>query len=100
MIGGSSRAALRDQGQLLRVSRFCPPVRAAVGRGQEIRAKLASIGIGPGKTFAFKDPSLEHKAAMGLGMKEGDDKVDKYLASGSKNVNCWCARLRRRSTYL
>ena len=31
---------------------------------KEIRAQLASIGIGPGKTFAFKDLSLEHKAAV------------------------------------
>jgi hypothetical protein len=56
---------------------------------KDIRAKLASIGIGPGKTFEFKDLSLEHKAAVLLGMKEGDDKVDKFLASGMKNVNGW-----------
>ena len=31
-----------------------------------IRARLASIGIGPGKTFKFKDLSLEHKAAVSL----------------------------------
>ena len=54
-----------------------------------IRARLATIGIGPGKTFAFKDLSLEHKAAVLLAMKEGDDKVDKYLASGMKDVNGW-----------
>jgi hypothetical protein len=54
-----------------------------------IRAKLASIGIGPGKTFDFKDLSLEHKAAVLLAMKEGDDKVDKFLASGMKNINGW-----------
>jgi len=54
-----------------------------------IRAKLASIGIGPGKTFEFKDLSLEHKAAVLLAMKEGDDKVDKYLADGMKNINGW-----------
>ena len=35
--------------------------------GKEIRARLASIGIGPGKTFEFKDLSLEHKAAVLLG---------------------------------
>src|SRR5712675_2931210 len=29
-----------------------------------IRAKLAKIGIGPGKTFEFKDLSVEHKAAV------------------------------------
>jgi len=54
-----------------------------------IRAKLASIGIGSGKTFEFKDLAAEHKAAVLLGMKEGDDKVDKYLASGFKDINGW-----------
>jgi len=29
---------------------------------KEIRARIARIGIGPGKTFEFKDLSLEHKA--------------------------------------
>jgi hypothetical protein len=56
---------------------------------KDIRAKLASIGVGPGKTFDFKDLSEAHKAAVLVGMKEGDDKVDKYLASGMKNVNGW-----------
>src|SRR6267154_686148 len=46
-----------------------------------IRAKLASIGIGPGKKFDMKDLSLEHKAAMLLGMKQGEDKVEQYLAT-------------------
>ena len=56
---------------------------------KDVRAKLASIGIGPGKTFEFKDLSLEHKAAVLLAMKEGDDKVDKYLATGCKDINGW-----------
>ena len=56
---------------------------------KEIRAKLASIGIGPGKKFDFKDLSLEHKAAILLAMKEGDAKVDKFLESGMKNINGW-----------
>jgi len=54
-----------------------------------IRDKLASIGIGPGKTFEFKDLSLEHKAAILLAMKEGDDKVKDYLANGSADINGW-----------
>jgi len=54
-----------------------------------VRARLASIGIGPGKTFDFKDLSLEHKAAVLLAMKEGDDKVDKYLNDGMKDINGW-----------
>ena len=56
---------------------------------KDVRARLASIGIGPGKTFEFKDLSLEHKAAVLLAMKEGDDKVDKYLATGFKDINGW-----------
>ncbi len=58
-------------------------------RDKPIRAKLAKIGIGPGKTFEFKDLSLEHKAAILVAMKQGDDKVDKWLASGMKNINGW-----------
>ena len=51
---------------------FAPP-----GPEEEaIRARLARIGIGAGKTFDFKDLSLEHKAAVALGMKEGERKVE------------------------
>jgi len=64
---------------------FVPPS----DEDKDIRAKLARIGIGPGKTFEFKDLSLEHKAAVALAMKEGDDKVDKFMTSGMKNVNGW-----------
>ena len=56
---------------------------------KEIRTRLSSIGIGPGKTFEFKELSLEHKAVVLLAMKEGDDKVDKYLATGMKDMNGW-----------
>jgi len=56
---------------------------------KEVRSRLARIGIGPGKTFEFKDLSLEHKAAILLAMKEGDEKVDKFAASGVKNINGW-----------
>jgi hypothetical protein len=64
---------------------FVPPAPEAT----DVRARLASIGIGSGKTFEFKDLSPEHKAAVLLGMKEGDDKVDKWLASGMRTVNGW-----------
>jgi len=56
---------------------------------KDIRAKLASIGIGPGKTFEFSELSPEHKAAILLAMKEGDDKIDAFLASGMKDINGW-----------
>jgi hypothetical protein len=54
-----------------------------------IRAKLASIGVGPGKKFEMKDLSPAHKAAVLLGMKAGSDEVDKFIASGSKDINGW-----------
>jgi hypothetical protein len=55
----------------------------------EIRAQLARIGIGPGKTFNFKDLSLEDKAEIGLGMKEGQRKVDEAVANAGKGINGW-----------
>jgi hypothetical protein len=54
-----------------------------------IRAKLASIGIGAGKTFDFKDLSVEHKAAVGLGMKEGETKVEDAVAHLGTKINGW-----------
>jgi hypothetical protein len=54
-----------------------------------IREKLARIGVGPGKSFNFKDLPIAHKLEVGLGMKDGEEKVDKYLAGGFKEVNGW-----------
>jgi hypothetical protein len=54
-----------------------------------IREKLARIGVGSGKTFEFKDLPLTHKLEIGLGMKDGEEKVEKYLSSGQKDVNGW-----------
>jgi len=55
----------------------------------EIRSQLARIGIGPGKTFNFKDLSLEDKLEVGLGMKEGERKVDEAVANAGKGINGW-----------
>jgi hypothetical protein len=62
------------------VLQFAPPTPEE----KDIRARLARIGIGPGKTFNFKDLSLEHKAAVLLGMKQGDTKVDDALRISAK----------------
>jgi hypothetical protein len=56
---------------------------------KELRAKFASIGIGPGKTFSFKDLSLEHKAAVGLAVKQGYEAIEKRRDNIGKNVNGW-----------
>jgi hypothetical protein len=55
----------------------------------DIRAKLARIGIGAGKTFDFKDLDLEHKLEVGLGMKAGDAMVIQAAASIGKGINGW-----------
>ena len=56
---------------------------------KDIRTKLATIGIGPGKTFNFKDLPLEQKLEVGLGMKEGQRKVDEGVANVGKAINGW-----------
>ena len=56
---------------------------------EEILNRLASIGIGPGKTFEFNGLSMEHKAAILLAMKEGEDKIKKYLNAGMEEMNGW-----------
>jgi hypothetical protein len=56
---------------------------------KDTRAKLARIGIGPGKEFDFKDLSLEHKAEVGLGMKAGEEKVTKSVNDFGTDINGW-----------
>ncbi|TMK48197.1 MAG: DUF1254 domain-containing protein [Alphaproteobacteria bacterium] len=56
---------------------------------KEIRAQLARIGVGPDKTFNFKDLPLEQKLEIGLGMKEGEKKIDEGVANAGKAINGW-----------
>lgn len=56
---------------------------------KDIRTKLATIGIAPGKKFDIKSLSPELQQAMVEAMKAGDNKVDTYLASGMTNANGW-----------
>jgi len=67
------------------VLQFAPPGPEE----KDVRAKLARIGVGPGKTFNFKDLSVEHKAEIVLGMKEGEKKVEEKVAQIGKNINGW-----------
>ena len=67
------------------VLQFAP----ATPEEEPIRARLASIGIGPGKRFAFKDLSVEHKAAIALALRDGDKKVDEAVEKIGKSLNGW-----------
>jgi hypothetical protein len=64
---------------------FCPEVPEE----KSLRAKFASIGIGPGKKFNFDDLSPEHKAAVGLAIKEGYSKINARRDAIAKTVNGW-----------
>lgn len=64
---------------------FAPPQPNEV----EIRAQLARIGVGPGKSFNFRDLPLAQKAEILLGMKRGSDKVDQAVAGAGVSINGW-----------
>ncbi|MDC7987347.1 DUF1254 domain-containing protein, partial [Rhodoplanes sp. TEM] len=65
--------------------RFAP----ALPEEREIREKLATIGIGPGKTFAFEDLSVEDKLEVAIGMKEGQRKVEEAVKSLGRDIDGW-----------
>ena len=64
---------------------FAPPLPNEV----DIRAKLAQIGIGPGKTFNFRDLSLKDKLEIAIGLKAGQRKVDDAVKNAGKAINGW-----------
>jgi hypothetical protein len=55
----------------------------------DIRAKLATIGVGAGKQYEFNELPSEHKAAVRFGMKVGEDNIEKFLTAKIKSVNGW-----------
>jgi hypothetical protein len=61
----------------------------AMENEKAIRAQLARIGVGPGKTFDFKDLSLKHKLELIVGMKQGERKVEEAVAKGGVSLNKW-----------
>jgi hypothetical protein len=67
------------------ILQFIPPAPEE----HQIRAKLATIGVGAGKTFHFKELSLLHKAEILLGMKQGEAQVEKTMANFGTEVNGW-----------
>ena len=55
----------------------------------DIRAKLARLGVVPGKPFAAKDLSPQTRAAIFEGMKAGEEKIKKFLETGTQHINGW-----------
>ena len=52
-------------------------------------ANLVKLGVGPGKTFNFRDLSSKEKVEVILGIRLGDRKIDRTIANSSAVVNGW-----------
>jgi hypothetical protein len=68
---------------------FCLQFAPPGPEEKEIRAKLASVGIGAGKTFDFKSLPPEQRVAMVEGMKAGDEKVRNAVKHIGTEINGW-----------
>lgn len=55
----------------------------------DAHAKLAKLGVGPGRTFDFKDLSLKRKLEITLGILAGDRKIDRAIADTDVVMNGW-----------
>ena len=55
----------------------------------QIRAKLAKIGVGAGKPFDFHKLPLAHRIEVGLGMKDGERKVEEAVSKAGVSINGW-----------
>ena len=58
-------------------------------RDKDIRNKLARIGVGPDKQFAFEDMSWLHQLAALWGLKNGRDRLDAEIKSSNNLINGW-----------
>jgi hypothetical protein len=65
--------------------RFAP----AQENEKEIRAKLAKIGVGPGKSFEFHKLPFGHRLEVAAGMKLGDRKIDEAVNKAGVAINGW-----------
>ncbi len=54
-----------------------------------IRERLASIGVRPGEPFDFEGLPADQKVELGLGMKEGEKKVEEAVANIGSDINGW-----------
>jgi hypothetical protein len=55
----------------------------------EAHANLAKLGVGPGRTFNFRDLTLREKVAITLGVRAGERDVKRAIADSTVVVNGW-----------
>jgi hypothetical protein len=56
---------------------------------QALRARFSEIGIGPGTPYDYSALPLDDRLAVGLGVKDGYDKIQQRRATLGRNVNGW-----------
>ena len=61
----------------------------ALENEKDIRAKLARIGVGAGKTFSFKDLPLEAQGRDSCRNAEGERKIDEAVDKAGMSANGW-----------
>jgi hypothetical protein len=64
---------------------FAPPA----ANEQDVRAQLARIGVGPGKSLDFKALPIEQKLEIAIGLKQGKGKVDAAVEEAGAKINGW-----------
>ncbi len=64
---------------------FCPQVAAE----SVLRQRFAEIDIAPGRKFDFEKLPLEDKVAVGIGIKDGFEKIKQKRETIGKEVNGW-----------
>jgi hypothetical protein len=64
---------------------FIPPSAAE----KPLRARLASIGIGPDKRFAYRELPWAHRLAVLWGMRQGSRQIDEALNKMDNTINGW-----------
>ncbi len=67
---------------------FCPPVGDAKSE-LPLRARLAKIGIEPGKPFPSESFSPEQKAELAAGIRSGIEKINAQVRTVGQGVNGW-----------
>ncbi len=75
-------------GYLAFLLQFCPAVGPAEVE-QPLRAKLASLGIEPGKPFSLAAFTPEQKESLVAGMKSGMEKIKGQVVALGRDENGW-----------
>jgi hypothetical protein len=55
----------------------------------EAHANLAKIGVGPGRTFNFRDLTLREKLAISVGIRAGERDVNRAITDSTITMNGW-----------